>query len=382
MFDFDVSLDRADTASIKWAGVEPAGERLAMGLADMDFATAPAVVDGLRRRIEHGAFGYTDVTNTALDAVVQWLRERQGLEVRPETVVVSPGVIPSLALLLRGALDPGSGVVVQTPAFSPIPDIVAANGLRVVENPLTLEQGRYEMDIVGLERLLADPSVHALVLCSPHNPVGRVWGAAELERVARLCVAHDVLVVSDEIHADLTYPWSDFVSFGRVAPPGLTHAVLTGPSKAFNLPGLRTSISIVPDSDLRRAFHLERHRINDDFGVATLGVVALEAAYRHGAPWLDALVTYLAGSVDALVEALRGSPVSVIRPDATYLMWIDCREAAVGDAELGRRLSEEGLLVEPGTAFGGGGSGFVRLNIATSRRRVIEAAARLRRVVG
>ena len=353
-----------------------------MGLADMDFATAPVVIDALRGRVEHGAFGYTDVTDAALDAVVRWFRERQSLEVVANSVVVSSGVIPSLALLLRGALDRGDGVVVQTPAFSPIPDVVVANGLRVFENPLKLEGDRYVMDLVRLERLLADPSIAALVLCSPHNPVGRVWSSAELEDVARLCLANDVLVISDEIHADLTFPWTEFTSFGRAAPPGLPYAVLTGPSKAFNLPGLRTSVSIIPDPDLREAFDVERHAVNEDFGVGTLGVVALEAAYREGGAWLDALMSYLAGSLGALAEALRGSRASVVRPEATYLVWIDCRAAGLTDDELYRRLSERGLLVEPGTAFGDGGDGFVRLNIATTRRRVIDAATRLRTVVG
>lgn len=382
MFDFDVNLDRTDTASMKWWGVDAGSDRLAMGLADMDFATAPVVIDALRGRVEHGAFGYTDVTDAALDAVVRWFRERQSLEVVANSVVVSSGVIPSLALLLRGALDRGDGVVVQTPAFSPIPDVVVANGLRVFENPLKLEGDRYVMDLVRLERLLADPSIAALVLCSPHNPVGRVWSSAELEDVARLCLANDVLVISDEIHADLTFPWTEFTSFGRAAPPGLPYAVLTGPSKAFNLPGLRTSVSIIPDPDLREAFDVERHAVNEDFGVGTLGVVALEAAYREGGAWLDALMSYLAGSLGALAEALRGSRASVVRPEATYLVWIDCRAAGLTDDELYRRLSERGLLVEPGTAFGDGGDGFVRLNIATTRRRVIDAATRLRTVVG
>lgn len=382
MHGFDVALDRIGTASIKWQGVEATGGVLAMGLADMDFPTAPPILEALQRRVAHGAFGYTETPESAIDAIVRWFGDRQGLDVRPETVVLSPGVIPAIALLLRGSLEPGAGVVVQTPAFAPIPEVVTANGFRVVENALSLEGGRYEIDTDRLEAQLASPDVAAFVLCSPHNPVGRVWTAAELRHIVEVCVANDVLVLSDEIHADLTHPWAEFVSLGSVAPPRLRLAVLTGPSKAFNVPGLRTSVTIVTDAELRRGFDEERHRINDDFGVPTLGVAALEAAYRHGARWLDALRSHLAGNVDALIDALEGSQASVIRPEAMFLVWIDCRGAGLTDDELHAGLANSGLLTEPGSGFGADGSGFVRLNIATTRARVVEAARRLRDVVG
>ncbi len=382
MHDFDVALDRTDTASIKWSGVGEPSDALPMGLADMDFPTAPPVVEALRRRVDHGAFGYTAPPDSAIEAVVGWLRDRQGLEVLPETIVVSPGVMPSLALLLRGNLRPGAGVIVQTPAFAPIPDVVAANGFRVIENALVLDRGRYEMDMDRLAILLAEPDVEAFVLCSPHNPVGRVWTAAELRHIGELCAVNDVLVLSDEIHGDLTYAWADFVSFGRVAPPDLHHAVMTGPSKAFNLPGLKTSVTIVSDGATRRAFDAERHRINEDFGVNALGVTALEAAYRHGAPWLDALIVHLAGNVEAVADALEGSGASLVRPEAMFLVWIDCRAAGLSDDVLQTALARAGLIVEPGLGFGEEGSGFVRLNIATSRRRVVDAVGRLRSVVG
>jgi cystathionine beta-lyase len=222
--------------------------------------------------------------------------------------------------------------------------------------------------------------VGAFVLCNPHNPVGRAWREDELAAVAEICAAHDVLVVSDEIHAPVVYPWARFVSFGVVAPPGLRHAVLTGPSKAFNLPALKTSLTIVPHPGLREAFAAERHRLNEDFGVGVLGVAALEAAYRDGGPWLDAFIEHLAGNVGVLESGLGTGPVRVVRPDASFLVWLDFRALGLDDEALAAALRATELELEPGTAFGGAGSGFMRINVATTRERVADAVGRISRI--
>jgi cystathionine beta-lyase len=375
VYDFDVMPDRAGTGAMKWQGSRSGF--LPMGLADMDFPTAPSIVDALRARVDHGVFGYTEAPVGATHAFVNWASRRHGWAPDPGGIVVSPGVLQSLVMLLRALLEPGQGAIVQTPAFGPIPELIAANGFAVVENPLQLMDGRYELDFGRFEMLAARRDVRAFVLCSPHNPIGRVWSRDELDRLATTCAAHDVTVVSDEIHGEVTFPWSRFVPFGSVARAGSSHAVLTGPSKAFNLPGLRTSLSVIVGDRLRAGFDEERSKVNEDFGVSAPGVVALEAAYRHGGEWLDALISHLAGNLAALESALADSPIRVVRPDATFLTWLDCRGLHLGDDDLAAWFGALAIGLEPGIAFGGEGSGFMRMNIATTRSRVDEAASRI-----
>ncbi len=381
-FDFDTPIDRAGTGSMKWA--EAGADRLAMGLADMDFPTAPAIVEALADRVEHAVFGYTEVGSGFLDAVIRWTQARRGWTVEPDWITAGPGIMPSMAYLLRAALRPGEGVIVQTPAFSPIPTIIEQNGLRVVENPLALVGDRYEMDLEGLRSAAEQAQVRAFVLCSPHNPIGRVWSQSELELVGDICAANDLLVISDEIHAEIVYPWATFVTYAAVADSPSRFATLYGPSKGFSLPGLRTAVVVIPGAELRAAFRLELHRVNEDFGINALGAVALEAAYTRGAEWLDAVSTYLQTNLEILQTRLAGElpRIEVIKPDASFLVWLDCRGLGLSDDELGNRiLDQAGVAVEPGTSFGTAGSGFVRLNIATPRARLVEALDRLAAVL-
>ena len=198
MFDFEERIDRSGTSSIKWDGV--GAGHLSMGLADMDLRTAPVVLDALRRQVEHGVFGYTAVGPDVLDTAISWVRDRRGVELRPEWLLACPGVMPSIAYLLCAELAPGDGVIVQTPAFAPIPNVVEANGFRVVESPLRMGPAGFEMDLHDLTRHAGRDDVRAFVLCSPHNPVGRVWSREELTRLGEICETHDLLIVSDEIH--------------------------------------------------------------------------------------------------------------------------------------------------------------------------------------
>lgn len=383
MFDFDAPPDRRGTNSIKWA--DAGGDRLAMGLADMDFRAAPVIIDALRARVAHGVFGYTEPGPGFYEAVTAWMAARRGWPVDAAWITPGPGIMPSMAHVLRGVLEPGAGVIVQTPAFAPIPEIVEQNGFQVVENPLRLTGTRYEMDVDGLLSAARRSEVRALVLCSPHNPIGRVWTREELATIAEICSAHDLLVVSDEIHAEVVFPWASFVTYPLVAGPAARHATLFGPSKGFNLPGLRTSVTVIADEVLRTAYRLELHRVNEDFGIGVLGAAALEAAYTRGGDWLDALADYLRGNLETLTGALEAHlpEVSVIRPDASFLVWLDCRRLRRSSAELARRIGEEaGVIVEPGTSFGAAGEGFMRVNIATARRRVEDAAERMAATLG
>ena len=375
MYDFDVIGNRTGTGAMKWRRADEG--LLTMGLADMDFAAAPQILDALSVRVDHGVFGYTDTSVDAIEAFTTWVGERHTWTVDPSSVVVSPGVMQSLVMVLRALLAPGAGVIVQTPVFGPILEVAAGNGFDVIENPLVLVDGRYELDFGYFETLAGRSDVQAFVLCSPHNPGGRVWSRDELARLAGICAANGVTVISDEIHGDLTYPWSVFTPYGIVAPTGTSYAALTGPSKAFNLPGMRTSLTVVVGDELREGFDRERRRVNEDFGVSAMGIVALEAAYRSGGSWLDALMVHLAGNVVALDDALSATPIRVMRPDATFLAWLDCRSLGMNDQDLIAWFEDLGIVIEPGPAFGATDSGFVRLNIATTSDRVATAAARI-----
>lgn len=374
-FDFDAVPDRGDTWSIKWAD----HVAVSMGLADMDVPTAPVVLDALRARIDHGVLGYTAIDDSLLDAVVGWLGTRRGWTVDPEWIDVCPGVLPSMAHLLRSAAEPGSGVIVQTPGFGPIGTVIEANGLHRIENPLAFADGRYRMDLDGFRQAARRDDARAFVLCSPHNPVGRVWTVEELEAVAEVCAEEDLLVISDEIHAEVIFPGATFIPYARVAAPGTRHATLMGPSKGFNLAGLRTSVSVIPDDELRARLREELHRVNEDFGVNLMGATALEAAYRAGGPWLDALTAHLHDNVAALTDGLGEHlpQVRVIAPEASFLVWVDLRDLGLDEHEVERRLGARGVKVEPGSAFGPLGTGFVRINVGTSRARVVDAAERI-----
>ncbi|NNC92235.1 MAG: aminotransferase class I/II-fold pyridoxal phosphate-dependent enzyme [Acidimicrobiia bacterium] len=334
----------------------------------------------MRARVEHGVLGYTEAGPGFFDAVIGWVGRRRHWSIEREWITPCPGIMPSMAHLLRATLEPGDGVIVQSPAFSPIPVIVEQNGLRVVDQSLRLTDNRYHMDVEAFRAAAERPDVRAFVLCSPHNPMGRVWSQDELALVAGIAAANDLLVISDEIHAEVVFPWAQFVSYADVAPDSSRFAILFGPSKGFNLPGLRTAVAVIPHTGLRAAFHRELHQVNEDFGVNVMGAIALEAAYGRGAEWLDALAGYLAGNLEVLqagvTERLPG--VEVITPDASFLVWLDCRALGLPDDELQKRIVDQaGVVIEPGIAFGANGSGFIRLNIGTQRGRVTAAIERM-----
>jgi cystathionine beta-lyase len=378
MFDFDTPLDRLETDSIKWQGA--GGDRLAMGLADMDFRTAPPIIGALQARTDHGVLGYTRAGPGFFDAVIGWTESRRSWSIEREWITPCPGIMPSMAHLLRATLEPGDGVIVQSPAFSPIPVIIEQNGLQVIDQPLQLTGARYQMNVEAFRAAAERPDVRAFVLCSPHNPMGRVWRRDELALIADIADANDLLVISDEIHAEIVFPWAEFVSYADVAPASSRFAILFGPSKGFNLPGLRTAVAVIPHAGLRAAFHHELHRVNEDFGINVMGAVALEAAYSRGADWLDALAAYLVGNLEAVQSGITGSlpGVEVITPDASFLLWLDCRALGLSDDELRERIVDQArVVIEPGISFGENGSGFIRLNIGTQRARVAAAIERM-----
>lgn len=379
---FDTAPYRRGSGSYKWDSEAGAGDVIPLWVADMDFKTAPVVIEALRRRVEHGVFGYTLVDDEYYAALRGWFAERHGYTIDTRQVIYTSGVVPALSAIIKALTKPGEGVIVQTPVYNCFFSSIRNNGCRIVESPLIREEisgdtFTYRMDFEDLERKAADPANTMLLLCNPHNPAGRIWNRDELKQVAGICSRNGVRVVSDEIHCELAMPGLEYTPYGTIDPTGV---ICLSPSKAFNTAGLQIANIVCPDDSVRRAVD-RAININEVCDVNPFGVVALKAAYSpEGAVWLNALRGYLADNYrltrDIISNELPGCPMALL--EATYLPWIDVSSLGVPTEELEERLIREaGVWVNCGEMYGSGG--FIRLNIACPRERLREG---LRRLVG
>lgn len=379
---FDTAPDRRGSGSYKWDSEAGAGDVIPLWVADMDFKTAPVVIEALRRRVEHGVFGYTLVDDEYYAALRGWFAERHGYTIDTRQVLYTSGVVPALSAIIKALTKPGEGVIVQTPVYNCFFSSIRNNGCRIVESPLIREKisgdtFTYRMDFEDLERKAADPANTMLLLCNPHNPAGRIWNRDELKQVAEICRRNGVRVVSDEIHCELAMPGLEYTPYGTIDPTGV---ICLSPSKAFNTAGLQIANIVCPDDSVRRAVD-RAININEVCDVNPFGVVALKAAYSpEGAVWLNTLRGYLADNYrltrDIISNELPGCPMALL--EATYLPWIDVSSLGVPTEELEERLIREaGVWVNCGEMYGSGG--FIRLNIACPRERLREG---LRRLVG
>jgi cystathionine beta-lyase len=314
---------------------------------------------------------------------MDWQWRRHGWRVEKEWITLLPGVVPSLDLCVQALTLPCESVVVQPPVYNPIFESAERNGRRVIRNPLKWEDGRHAMDFGQLEAALT-PDTRLLHLCSPHNPGGRVWRREELERLGDMCARHNLTLISDEIHADLVFPGSKHLPIASLSPDlaALT-LTLNSPGKTFNIAGLNTSYAITPDPGLRARFQDAVHRLHLE-GPNLFGLTALKAAYREGEPWLAALLDYLKGNIDLACTYIAGHlpGVGCSVPEATFLLWLDCRNLNLEDADLRQRLVDAGLGLSPGTQFGPEGSGFMRMNVALPRAALETALGRLGQALG
>jgi cystathionine beta-lyase len=397
--NFDTEIDRSNTGSYKWEYVQSDedaneivrtrmffGEERALPLwvADMDFQCPQPVIDALVARAQHGIFGYTRLSDEYYAAVVDWMQKRHGWRIQPEWILSTPGIVPALNTLVRAFTTPGQKVLIQPPVYYPISNAIKNNGAQVIENPLVYADGRYQMDFADLEAKASDPQVVMAVLCSPHNPVSRVWSAEELRRFAEICQRHNVLVIADEIHGDLIFSWSKFAPFGMLGEGLGDRAIIcTAASKTFNLAGLHQSNIIVADEALRARF---QEAINAT-GVGTVnvfGAAATEAAYRHGEEWLTQVLQYVEANYLTLEKFLaeRLPQIKVIRPEGTYLVWLDCRALELDNLELKRLMVQEAkVYLDEGFIFGAGGDGFERINLACPRAILVEALERIEQAI-
>ena len=376
---FDNAPDRRASGSYKWdSAADP--EMIPLWVADMDFATAPCVVEALRRRVDHGVFGYTLVGRDYYDALTGWFSRRHGYVIDPVRVIYVPGVVPAISAIIQGLLREGDGVIVQTPVYNCFFSSIRNSRCRQIDAPLkrvNLADGRftYAMDFDALERAASSPGARMLLLCNPHNPAGRLWGRAELERVAEICSRHDIIVVSDEIHCELTAPGTDYVPYGTVDDRAV---VCLSPSKAFNTAGLQIANIVCPDSRVQEAVD-RAVNINEVCDVNPFGVEGLKAAYSpEGEGWLDRLRAYLwenyRYTVDFFSRRLPQCPVSVL--EATYLPWVDVTALGIPAGELEEYLKTEARVwVNCGEMYGAGG--YIRLNIACPRQRLATALERM-----
>jgi cystathionine beta-lyase len=308
------------------------------------------------------------------------MKKRHGWDIKKEWIVVTHGVVPALHMLVRSFVEPGKKVIVQRPVYYPFFSAIERNGCQVESNSLKLDGGRYWIDFHDLEKKASDADVQVAILCSPHNPVGRIWSPKELRRFGEICVQNNVLVVADEIHGDLVFPENTFTPYAMANEMLMENAVIcTAPSKTFNLAGLQTSNIIIPHERIRKKFQ-SALQANGIFGINPFGMVACRTAYNQGEEWLDRLKTYLNGNLVAMIDLFnREIPyVPVIKPDGTYLVWFDCRELGL-DNELLRdlMLNKARVFLDEGYIFGSEGSGFERINIACPRSVLMEALQRI-----
>ena len=385
--NFDEVIDRRDTDSLKYDFAVRRGKPadvLPFWVADMDFRTSSLVLDALEERARHGIFGYTEPREDYTEALALWMKKHHDLDIAPEWVLKTPGVVFALAAAVRAYTREGDSVLLQLPVYYPMMEVILDNKRKLVSNDLVLVDGHYEIDFEDLEKKIVDNQVKLFLLCSPHNPVGRVWKHEELQRVVDICLKHDVLLVSDEIHEDFVYPGHKHISLfnvdERVKEIGIT---CTSVSKTFNLAGLQISNILIPNRDLRHKF---RKQI-DAAGYSqlnTFGVVATKVAYRYGEEWYKGVTKYIYENLKFLKDFVKDRipQIRVIEPEGTYLVWLDFRGLSLSERELQDLIVNKAKLwLDDGYIFGKQGAGFQRINLATPRSVLKEALERIERVI-
>lgn len=376
-YNFDELTERRGSGSMKWdSDSDP--EILPLWVADMDFRTAPAVIEAVLERASSGIFGYVSVPSSYYDALESWFNRRHGWEINREMVIYTSGVVPAISAIIKALVKPGEGVILQTPAYNCFFSSVRNNHTVLFDNPLrrveTSSGFSYEMDFENLEKLAVLPDVRLLILCNPHNPSGRVWTKHELERVRDICHRNNVIVVSDEIHCELTHAGYEYIPYATVDDKAI---VCCSPSKAFNIAGLQIANIVSPDESVRT---LIDRAINDNevCDVNPFGVVALQAAYNNGEAWLDALNIYLEDNYNLLRSTFQQTlpDLKICDSESTYLAWIDITSLGLNSDEVENLLKKNAKVwISSGTIYHG--EGFIRINYACPRSRLSEALERI-----
>ena len=387
-YDFDQLIDRHDTCAVKIDAMEQRFGRTdltSMWIADMDFAVCPEIVESLKQRINHPIYGYAVASDSYWQSIINWLDHRHNFKVSREEITYIPGVVKGIALVVNFFTKPGDKIVIQPPVYHPFKNVVEGNDRIVVNNPLILtENYRYEMDFDHLEKIFVEEKPKMMILCNPHNPGGIRWDNASLLRLASLCKAHNVLVISDEIHADLVLYGKRHHQFASISQDASDICITLGaPSKTFNIPGLVSSWVIIQNQQLREPF-FKWLSVNEFDATTFTATIATEAAYTLGEQWLDEALEYIEGNIDFLIDycATNIPQIKPVRPQASFLIWLDCRELGLDQEQLvDLFVNKARLALNDGKMFGAEGEGFMRMNIACPRSVLNNALASLAHAV-
>lgn len=381
MFDFDEIIDRRGTHSMKWDGMKNKWGRddlLPMWVADMDFRTPSCVINALRKSLEHEVLGYPSTYEEWYTSIIHWLRKRHQWSIKAEMLTFVPGVVRGQAFVLQCFTQPGDKVLIMSPVYHPFFLVTEKMQREVVRFPLTLQDNHYQIDFAHFQETIK--GCKALILCNPHNPGGRVWTKEELQQLADICYENGTLVISDEIHADLTLPPYKHYPFASVSDKAAQNSItLMAPSKAFNMPGLASSYAVTVNETIRTRFQTFMEASEFDYG-HTMAYVGAIAAYQEGEPWLDAMLAYVKNNIDFLETYLKEElpSISMIRPQASYLVYLDCRQLGLSQEELVRLFVEKAhLALNDGSMFGPEGVGFMRLNVGCPLAQLQQAMKQL-----
>ena len=386
-FDFDRVIDRRGTNCVKFDAAQANGyspDILPLWVADMDFQAPPCVLEALNKAIEHGIFGYSITGQGYYDAIIRWFDTRFGWKIRQEWLIQTPGVVFALSAAVRAATKPGDAVLVQPPVYYPFYNVIRQNERQVVESPLVYENGKYSIDFADVEAKIVENGVKLFILCSPHNPVCRVWTAEELTRLGDICKTHGVTVISDEIHCDFAFPAHPHTPFVKACPELAEQTIIcTAPSKSFNLAGLQTSNIFIPGAALRAAFQREMDIVSYH-GVNCLGAIACQAAYEQGGEWLEECKAYMRGNLDYVRAFLAEHlpQIKLVEPEGTYFAWLDCSGLGLSKEELDDLIVRKAnLWLDTGAIFGECAAQFQRVVLACPRATVVQAMENLRNAI-
>ena len=386
-FDFDKVVDRHGTKCLKYDFAKERGrsdDMLPLWVADMDFPTAPGIQKSLSDAVAHGIYGYSEGKDDYFQAAAGWYEKHFGWKVEKEWLIKTPGVVFALAMAVKAYTKEGDAVLLQQPVYYPFSEVITDNHRRLINSPLQQIEGHYEINFEEFEQKIVEENVKLFLMCSPHNPVGRVWTKEELLRVGEICQKHGVLVVSDEIHADFTYAGHTHRVFASVKSEFADFTITcTAPSKTFNLAGLQNSNIFIPNRQLRHAYKKELSACGCG-GTNCMGMAACQAAYEAGADWLEQLKQYLAGNLAYIRQFLREKlpEIALIEPEGTYLVWLDLRKLGLTEQQQRQLIVQDAKLwLDTGTLFGQGGEGFERINIACPRTTIEQAMQRLEHAV-
>ncbi len=387
-YNFDNIPERRGSGALKFDALEERygnPDLIPMWVADMDFEVAPEISEALLERFRHRVYGYATVPESYWNSIINWVRSHYHLDIVREDLAFIPGIVKGIGMAVNFFTAPGDKVLIQQPVYHPFKMVIEGNGRKVLNNPLVRTAEGYEMNLAALESMVAAERPRMMILCNPHNPAGVQWSADTLREVARVAARYSMIVVSDEIHGDLMLDGKKHISFLEVSEDARKVGIMFGaPSKTFNIAGLVSSWAVVLNKELRVPFYswLEANEFCDSTFVAT---IATEAAYNKCEPWLNSLLEYISGNIDAVEAYVKENlpHISVVRPDASFLVWLDCRGLGLDQKQLvDLFVGKAGLALNDGVMFGEEGAGYMRLNVGTSRGNIIDALCRLKNAIG